>query len=655
MAHDVFISHSSSDKPVADSVCAVLENAGIRCWIAPRDVQPGRPFAGEITRAIQQSKVLVLIFSSRSNNSEQVLREVQLAAESHLHIVQFRIEDTHINDDLRYYLSTPHWLDALTPPLENHLARLEVSIAALLKISAEGAEEQVQVNRRAAAQASPASNSRQSRAITSDPSPGGGTDAGTKRSVTDLAPLLKEESRKFRNKAEAEGGAENPIDLWLNFPRALVAGFGSIIEARLENPGDIPLQNIELILESKGLRENVQTTCRHVAAGGSAYLCLEVMPNGAGNFVLRCNIKGRKKDRAYALRGTIPITINIAPESANLTANLSGIQRVRGTGPVSAFGHEFGAENISNLLLPGSVQTINDLLNTTFPEAFGKVRLELNYEVTQSALTQLNTGAGCGWIIPPQFLGNTQSGTILILEPISGPAAPTILPIHLVAREKFRISRSLPPNGDFLTWFWPRSEENDEKTKRLSKKHVVAAVHGDKLILRDEGSANGATFEGHPLFTDRDEVLDQRGTLILAHEYHLDITPFESTVSRGLQIANERDWPGPPVVRRFGTKWGSVRFTPINSEIAQYHALWFFTDANFGHSPLNPIMINASGLAEVEGRFHYHRQNFWIEDLPEGTVVSVERHQLAPREIVPLATGNVIEIGKVTFRARIEP
>src|SRR3982750_418523 len=132
MAHDVFISHSAQDKAVADAVCAGLETAAVRCWIAPRDVQPGRSFAGEITRAIQQSKVMVLIFSANSNNSQQVLREVQLAVSSHLHIIQLRIEDIRPNDDLTYFLSTPHWLDALTPPLENHLQRLVAAAETLL-------------------------------------------------------------------------------------------------------------------------------------------------------------------------------------------------------------------------------------------------------------------------------------------------------------------------------------------------------------------------------------------------------------------------------------------------------------------------------------------------------------------------------------------
>src|SRR5207302_1508284 len=102
-------------------------------------VQPGRSFAGEITRAIQHSKVLVLIFSAHSNTSEQVLREVQLAANSHLHIVQFRIQDVLPNEDLEYYLSAPHWLDALSPPLEKNLQRLGASVKALLQMSGEDA------------------------------------------------------------------------------------------------------------------------------------------------------------------------------------------------------------------------------------------------------------------------------------------------------------------------------------------------------------------------------------------------------------------------------------------------------------------------------------------------------------------------------------
>jgi TIR domain len=137
MPRDVFISHSAQDKKVSETICAALEQSGIRCWIAPRDVRAGKSFPGEITRAIQQSKVMLLIFSRHSNSSEQVLREVQLAVDSHVPIVRLRIEDIPLSDDLRYYLSTPHWLDALSHPVSKHIPPVARAIKELLEQSTE--------------------------------------------------------------------------------------------------------------------------------------------------------------------------------------------------------------------------------------------------------------------------------------------------------------------------------------------------------------------------------------------------------------------------------------------------------------------------------------------------------------------------------------
>jgi hypothetical protein len=139
MAREVFISHSAQDKNVSEAICAALEQDGIQCWVAPRDVRPGKSFPGEITRAIQQTKVMLLLFSRHSNSSEQVLREVQLAVDCRVPIVRLRLEDIPLSDDLRYYLSTPHWLDALTHPLSKHIPPLVQAIKELLEQSPEPA------------------------------------------------------------------------------------------------------------------------------------------------------------------------------------------------------------------------------------------------------------------------------------------------------------------------------------------------------------------------------------------------------------------------------------------------------------------------------------------------------------------------------------
>ena len=73
MAHDLFISYSAKDKPIADAVCAALEAERIRCWIAPRDVLPGVPYGEVLIEAINESRVMLLVFSSHSNESPQVI------------------------------------------------------------------------------------------------------------------------------------------------------------------------------------------------------------------------------------------------------------------------------------------------------------------------------------------------------------------------------------------------------------------------------------------------------------------------------------------------------------------------------------------------------------------------------------------------------
>jgi len=132
MAHDVFISYSSKDKPVADAACATLESSGVRCWIAPRDVSPGMPYAESLVNGLSNSRLMVLVFSANSNRSPQVLREVERAVSKGLPILPLRIEDAPMSQEMEFYISSQHWLDALTPPLERHLARLRESVNALL-------------------------------------------------------------------------------------------------------------------------------------------------------------------------------------------------------------------------------------------------------------------------------------------------------------------------------------------------------------------------------------------------------------------------------------------------------------------------------------------------------------------------------------------
>ena len=141
MAYDVFISYSSKDKAVADAVCATLERRKIRCWIAPRDIPPGKPYAASLVNAISESRVFVLVLSEGSNQSSHVLREVGEAVDNGIPILPLRIEDVEPSQEMRYYIKSIHWLDAMTPPMEQHLEKLAGSVQALLAVGEEPQEE----------------------------------------------------------------------------------------------------------------------------------------------------------------------------------------------------------------------------------------------------------------------------------------------------------------------------------------------------------------------------------------------------------------------------------------------------------------------------------------------------------------------------------
>jgi hypothetical protein len=135
VGYDVFISYATKDKIAADAACARLEAAGIRCWIAPRDIVPGTSYGEAIIEAIHGLKVMVLVFSSNANASAHIPKEVERAMSNGVAIIPFRIEDVSPGKSLDYFIGSVHWLDAMTPPLEKHLDALTETVRKLLPVT----------------------------------------------------------------------------------------------------------------------------------------------------------------------------------------------------------------------------------------------------------------------------------------------------------------------------------------------------------------------------------------------------------------------------------------------------------------------------------------------------------------------------------------
>ncbi|MBR4849135.1 MAG: toll/interleukin-1 receptor domain-containing protein [Bacteroidaceae bacterium] len=133
MKYDIFISYSTKDKDIADDVCCALENSGIKCWIAPRNIQPGAPYARAIINGINSAEILLLVLTHDSNESEHVINEVDIAFNAKKTIIPFFAEGVAMNPELNYYLSRKQWFIAY-PNYRLFLDNLVKIIASNLKL-----------------------------------------------------------------------------------------------------------------------------------------------------------------------------------------------------------------------------------------------------------------------------------------------------------------------------------------------------------------------------------------------------------------------------------------------------------------------------------------------------------------------------------------
>lgn len=137
MNFDVFISyHTKSSSHITEAVCNALENQKIKCWYAPRNISGS--YAKSITQAINKCKIFLIILNKESSYSEDVLNEINLAVErvrkgEDISIIPFQTSEEDISDDAKYYLGRIHWVDAITPPLEQRINELTSRISYILK------------------------------------------------------------------------------------------------------------------------------------------------------------------------------------------------------------------------------------------------------------------------------------------------------------------------------------------------------------------------------------------------------------------------------------------------------------------------------------------------------------------------------------------
>lgn len=122
--YDLFISYATENADIAQYVVKQIENRGKKCFVAPRDIRTGFDYASEIVNGISNSQSVLLVFSSKSDKSAYVLREVNSAVSRNKTIIPLRIENFLPSEAMEFYLGPCHWLDAFPEVLDTHLTKV---------------------------------------------------------------------------------------------------------------------------------------------------------------------------------------------------------------------------------------------------------------------------------------------------------------------------------------------------------------------------------------------------------------------------------------------------------------------------------------------------------------------------------------------------
>lgn len=111
MGYDVVVSYAREDREIAAKLCNQLDAEGITARIAPREKILDAGFASEMIGMISEASALVVVVSSYSIRSGQVIRELELAKQNQLEILPVHLDDVKPTGSLGYYLSGKQWFD----------------------------------------------------------------------------------------------------------------------------------------------------------------------------------------------------------------------------------------------------------------------------------------------------------------------------------------------------------------------------------------------------------------------------------------------------------------------------------------------------------------------------------------------------------------
>jgi hypothetical protein len=125
----IFVSYSRHDAAFVTRLVAQLEAEGHELWIDTEDIRGSEQWRVSIVRGIRNADVVVLVVSRRSVQSEEVEREITVAADEDRPIVPIVLEPAELTDGIRYELAGVQQVSFIDRPFEEAAAELRHALA----------------------------------------------------------------------------------------------------------------------------------------------------------------------------------------------------------------------------------------------------------------------------------------------------------------------------------------------------------------------------------------------------------------------------------------------------------------------------------------------------------------------------------------------
>ncbi|MBL9171936.1 MAG: toll/interleukin-1 receptor domain-containing protein [Verrucomicrobiales bacterium] len=119
-----FVSHSSLDASAAEAICSHIEDRGLRCWIAPRDIDPGADWSAQIMGAIEACPAFLVLISDNANHSNYVPCELEHAIEHRRRVLPLFLEAVQPVPSIGLSIKRLHCVHVGDPPSELALTQV---------------------------------------------------------------------------------------------------------------------------------------------------------------------------------------------------------------------------------------------------------------------------------------------------------------------------------------------------------------------------------------------------------------------------------------------------------------------------------------------------------------------------------------------------